>query len=466
MASLSNSHINASQKETVANPLFVWSVTAVAALGGLLFGFDTAIISGALPFLREQFALNELMQGWVVSSILLGCGAGALMAGRLSDPFGRKKLLIVCALFFALAGIGTGLANSVNTLIAFRILGGIAVGIAAMVSPMYIAEISPAKIRGRLVTMYQLAIVCGILLAFLSGYLLSGFGESSWRWMFMSQAIPALGFLFALFFVPESPRWLAIQNRYDEAEKILEAVGGKEHAEKEISQIQESLNRVDDVSWRILLQPDSLKIIVIGVTVAVFSQITGINSILYYAPIIFEQTGSGMDSALLQTLGIGLTNFSFTLIAIWLIDKAGRKSLLLYGTACMAIFLSILAFCFNAQILNGPWIFLCLMGYIASFAATLGPVTWVYLAEVFPNRIRAQAMAIATLALWLANFAATFTFPLFLNGIGAAATMAINAVLCLIFCVFIITKLSETKGKSLESIHEYKRVISRDKKMM
>lgn len=454
MTSISNSSINASHEEIAANPLFIWSVTAVAALGGLLFGFDTAIISGALPFLREQFALNELMQGWVVSSILLGCGAGALIAGRLSNPFGRKKLLIACALFFALAGIGTGLANSVHVLIAFRILGGVAVGIAAMVSPMYIAEISPANIRGRLVTMYQLAIVCGILLAFLSGYLLSDFGLSSWRAMFISQALPALAFLFTLFFVPESPRWLVMMNRHDEAEAILESVGGKKHAEQEIGKIKESFSLNETTSWKVLLQKDNLKIIMIGVTVAVFSQITGINSILYYAPIIFERTGSGMDSALLQTLGIGLTNFLFTLVALWLIDKTGRRSLLLGGTMLMAIFLSILAYCFNAKILDGPWIFLCLMGYIASFAATLGPVTWVYLSEVFPNQIRAQALAIATLALWLANFAATFTFPMLLGGIGDAATMGLNGILCLIFLAFIILKSHETKGKSLETIQQ------------
>ncbi len=454
MTALSNSNIDSTPNASGVNPLFIWGVTAVAALGGLLFGFDTAIISGALPFLRAQFELNAFMQGWVVSSILLGCGAGALVAGRLSNPFGRKNLLIVCALFFALAGIGTGLANSVHWLIIFRILGGVAVGIAAMVSPMYIAEISPANIRGRLVTMYQLAIVCGILLAFVSGYLLSGLGDASWRWMFISQAVPALAFLLALFFVPESPRWLAMKNRYNEASIILESVGGKAHADQEIEQIKTSLNQVDTVSWKILLHKENLKIILIGVTVAVFSQITGINSILYYAPIIFERAGAGMDAALLQTLGIGLTNFLFTLVAIWLIDKTGRRSLLLGGTLLMALFLAILAVCFNAKILQGPWIFLCLMGYIAAFAATLGPVTWVYLSEVFPNRIRAQALSIATLALWLANFAATFTFPMLLSSIGDAATMALNGILCLIFFVFIILKLHETKGKSLEAIQQ------------
>lgn len=452
MTALSNSYDSSTQDSVAANPLFIWGVTAVAALGGLLFGFDTAIISGALPFLREQFILTPFMQGWVVSCILLGCGAGALITGRLSNPLGRKKLLIICAFFFALSGIGTGIANSIDVLIAFRILGGVAVGIAAMASPMYIAEISPANIRGRLVTMYQLAIVCGILLAFLSGYLLAGIGDSAWRWMFISQAIPALGFLLALLFVPESPRWLAMKNRCHEAEAILEAVGGKKHALQEMAQIKESLTRVETLSWRILLQKDYLKITLIGVTVAVFSQITGINSILYYAPIIFERAGAGMDSALLQTLGIGLTNFLFTLVALWLIDKTGRKPLLLGGTLCMTIFLSILSYCFYAQILEGPWIFLCLIGYIASFAATLGPITWVYLSEAFPNQIRAQSMSIATLALWIANFIATFTFPIFLNSIGASATMLLNAILCAVFFIFIILKIQETKGKTLESI--------------
>ncbi|HOY22045.1 MAG TPA: sugar porter family MFS transporter [Cellvibrio sp.] len=454
MTVLSKASINSDSLFVDAKPLFIWMVTAVAALGGLLFGFDTAIISGALPFLRQEFTLSPVMQGWLVSSILLGCGAGALVAGRLSDPFGRKKLLIICALFFAIAGLGTGLANSVYTLITFRMLGGIAIGIAAMVSPMYIAEISPSPIRGRLVTLYQLAIVCGILLAFVASFLLSSLGNSSWRWMFASQAIPALAFFCALFFVPESPRWLAMYDRFDEARSILESVGGREHADQEILQIKESLNAVNDTSWKLLLSKENFRIIVIGVTVAVFSQITGINSILYYAPIIFERTGSGVDTALLQTLGIGLTNFLFTLVAIWLIDKTGRKPLLLFGSIFMGVSLLILAACFHAEILAGPWIFLCLMSYIASFAATLGPITWVYLSEAFPNRIRAHAMAIATLALWLSNFIATFTFPMLLASIGDAATMLFNAILCGVFVIFIVFKVHETKGKTLEDIQQ------------
>jgi len=454
MIILSKTSIDKSTVSENVESMFVWMVTAVAALGGLLFGFDTAIISGALPFLRQEFELSSIMQGWVVSSIILGCGAGALVAGRLSDPFGRKNLLIACAALFAISGIGTGIADSIYTLIFFRIFGGVAVGIAAILSPMYIAEISPANIRGRLVTLYQLAIVCGILLAFLSSYLLAGLGESSWRWMFISQVIPSLAFFGALFFVPESPRWLAMHDRHDEAKAILESVGGYEYADQEIIKIKESFNQINDSSWKLLLKPENRKIILIGITVAVFSQITGINAILYYAPIIFERAGSGIDSALLQTLGIGLTNFLFTLMAIWLIDKTGRKPLLLIGSMLMGIFLLILSICFYAKILEGPWVFLCLMGYIASFAATLGPVTWVYLSEAFPNRIRAHAMAIATLALWLANFIATFTFPILLTGIGDAATMILYAIFCGMFVVFIIFRVYETKGKSLEDIQQ------------
>jgi SP family arabinose:H+ symporter-like MFS transporter len=436
------------------HPLFVWLATAVAAFGGLLFGFDTAIISGALPFLIEKFQLNAVMQGWVVSSILLGCGAGALLAGRLSNPFGRKKLLIACALFFAASGIGTAFADSVYFLIAFRILGGVAIGIAAMVSPMYIAEISPSHLRGRLVTLYQLAIVCGILLSFVAGYSLSNFGSDSWRWMFASQALPAFAFFCALFFVPESPRWLAMQGRDQEARMILSVVGGKRYADEELLNIKQSLKNSHTTSWKLLFKKKNRNIVLLGIVVAVFSQITGINSILYYAPIIFERTGAGIDAALLQTLGIGLTNFFFTLVALWLIDKAGRKPLLLCGTLLMAISLIILAAFFNLKMLQGPWIFLCLMVYIAAFAATLGPVTWVYLSEVFPNQIRAQALSIATLALWLANFLATFSFPVLLDNLGDAATMSLNAILCGIFAVFIIFGVRETKGKTLEAIEQ------------
>lgn len=435
------------------NKPYISTLSFVAALGGLLFGFDTAIISGTQPFIIPYFNLSDVMLGQVVGSLLLGSATGALIAGKLSDIFGRKKILVVCAFLFALSAIGAGLSNTVSALIINRIIGGIAVGAAAMVSPMYIAEIAPAQIRGKLVSYYQLAIVIGILLAFASNYFLSGL-TANWRWMFASQSAPAILFLVSLLVVSESPRWLVKKKKTKEARAILTKIGGEAYAEEEMVSITDSFHNQQKENWKDLLQAKYRAIIIIGIMVAVFSQVTGINSILYYAPMIFKKMGSQTDTALLQTLCVGVTNFAFTFAAISLMDKIGRKKLFITGNIIMAAALLIAALCFHYQYLN-PYIILpAIMLFIAGFASAVGPTTWVYLSEIFPNNIRGIAMSVATLGLWIANYAANALFPVMLSRMGTPLTLTTNAILCIIYIIYIKRNLAETKGMTLEEIEK------------
>lgn len=430
---------------------YVYLISAIAALGGVLFGFDMVIISGTVPFFTGVFQLNEFQTGWAVGCINLGAAMGALLAGKLSDSLGRRRLLMLCAVLFALTGAGTGWAGSFPLFVSFRILSGVAVGAAALVCPMYVAEISPSAMRGRMVSFYQLSIVIGILLAYLSNYLLLNTGDNNWRWMFSSQSVPSLLFFFGLFFVAESPRWLIRKGRNDEAERILDRIGGQDYARIEANQISASFSQESRESVRDLFRPDLWPIVFIGIVVAVFSQAVGQNSLFSYAPVLFRQAGMAQDSAFLQSIIIGVINFIFTFIAIGTIDKIGRKKLLQYGSILL---------CFDALALSaafywqwpGVWVLVCVLGFIAIYSATLGPVTWVALSEIFPNRIRGNAMALATLALWITNFFTTASFPIMKQYWGLPLTFVFHAVLCFIYFLFVRTRMPETKGKSLEEI--------------
>lgn len=436
------------------NQSYIVSVSMISALGGLLFGFDTAIISGTISYIQPYFELNEFSLGWAVSSILLGCALGAAMAGKMSDVWGRKITLMVCAFLFAATGIGTGLAHTLEVFVGFRILSGLAVGTAAMVGPMYIAETVPASLRGRMVSMYQLAIVSGILLAYLSNYLLSGLGDNSWRWMFASQALPSVLFFLLLFFVPESPRWLVKKELSNDAKKILERIGGTEYCRVEIAAIEESFQHETKEKLSTLWLPSYRSVLWIGILIAAFQQITGINAIVYYAPEIFKSTGVSNENALLQTIGIGIMMFLFTLVAIWLIDKAGRRILLLAGCAVMGLSLIGVAACFHFSYFDYYLVLIFLMLYIAGFSASLGAVTWVLLSEIFPNRIRALALSLSTLVLWIADFAASFSFPILNEQLGVASTLMIFAALCVIYFFYIKWKVPETKGQTLEALEK------------
>lgn len=433
---------------------FIILVSAVAALGGLLFGFDTAIISGTIPYITSYFSLNEYMLGWAVSSILIGCAMGAMVSGKLADQYGRKFMLIICAILFAVSGIGAGLSDQLWLFILFRFIGGLGVGAAAMVSPMYIAEIAPAAWRGRLVAFYQLAIVAGILLAYFSNYALDGVGDDNWRWMFASQAAPSLLFFVLLLMVPETPRWLVRRGQIDPATAILIKTSGADTAQKEIAAIENSFQQETKVSFRQLFSRYYRPVLLIGIMIAVFQQVTGINSILYYAPVIFKETGLSSTSSLMQTILVGVVNVISTFIAIGLVDKVGRRKFLLAGAVAMGISLIVVALCFQYRYFDNYIVLIFMLLYVAAFGCTLGAVTWVYLSEIFPNCIRGLALSVATLALWLADFVVTYTFPVMTKHLSIATTLFCYAALCAVAFMYMLFNVKETKGRSLEEIEK------------
>lgn len=436
------------------NTSYILLISIVSALGGLLFGFDTAIISGAINFIKPYFHLDEYALGWAVSSILIGCVIGAALAGKLCDVWGRKKTLLLCGFLFAVTGIGTAMAHSLTVFVFFRIAGGLAVGTAAMAAPMYIAEAVPGSLRGRMVSLYQLAIVMGILMAYLSNYVLADAGENNWRWMFASQTIPSVLFFGFMFLVPESPRWLMKKEREKEAGAILRKVGGEEYCDQELAAIKESFQRLHKEKLSDLWLPAYRPLLWMGIVIAVFQQITGINAILYYAPEILKKTGVNNENALLQTIGIGVIMFLFTLVSIWMVDRAGRKILLLAGCGVMGLSLVGVAACFHFQYFGNYLVLLFLMFYIAGFSASLGSVTWVILSEIFPNRIRGLALSVSTLLLWIADFAASFSFPVLNEKLGVEITLLIFSALCAVYWIYIKRNIPETKGKTLEELEK------------
>lgn len=392
------------------------------------------------------------MLGWTVSSILIGCASGALLAGLFADKYGRRACLILCALLFAISGIGVSLSNQLYLFITFRLIGGLGVGAAAMVSPMYIAEIAPAKLRGQLVAFYQMAIVIGILLAYFSNYFFDGMGVNNWRWMFASQTAPSVVFLLLLFIVPETPRWLMMKGRKAEAIKILTKISNGSPVDKVVGEIEQSFQKRPKILLKHLFSKTYKPVLVIGILVAVFQQITGINSIFYYAPVIFKETANDGSSPLLQTIVLGVVNVLATFGAIAMVDKLGRKKLLLAGCVLMCVSLVAIGLCFQFKYFSHYIVLIFMLIYVAAFGCTLGAVVWVYLAEIFPNQIRSLALSVATLALWLADFAVTLTFPVMSKQLGTASTMFIYAGFCVLAFVYMLFKVKETRGKSLEEV--------------
>ncbi len=517
-------------------------VCLVATLGGLLFGYDTAVISGAIGFLQQHFQLNPTMVGWAAASALVGCAIGVTLAGPLSDgsrlkqvlvawaiclglflvrlPLcdrgevfrlipdrldldvalsldgmvhlmsmavelifllavisavgktaalfvsGRKKVLILSAILFLISAIGTAMPRTFAEFVIYRIIGGIGVGAASMTSPLYIAEISPARIRGRMVSVNQLAIVSGILLVYFVNYLIAGLGDESWgislgwRWMFGSEALPALVLLALLFFVPESPRWLTGIGRDEEAGRILTRVNGPQAASRELAEIREALAQ-ETGSLTELLGRGMRRALAIGIALAVLQQITGINVVLYYGPEILKGiAGARIDTALLQTILVGVVMVAFTVVAIWTVDLVGRKPLMILGAAGMGLTLLALgAAAYRGQM--GGWLLIFMLGYIACFAMAVGPVTWVILSELFPTRIRGQAMAIATFCLWVANFAVSQTFPMMnshpwlVEHFHNAFPFWVYAAFCVVLVLVMWLAVPETKGKTLEEIERH-----------
>ena len=449
-----------------SNARFIYLVSLVAALGGLLFGYDTAVIAGAIGYLQTKFELSALGTGWAASAAIWGCVVGAIVAGRLSDRFGRKRVMVVTALLFAISAIASSVPTNLTQFVMARFIGGVGVGAASILSPLYISEIAPANIRGKLVTLYQLAIVIGINVIYFVNLIIASSGTEQWNvdmgWRFMlgSEVIPAVLFMIFLSMVPESPRWLTKNGRKEEALDILEKVNGKEQAQVVAGEIESALAE-ETGTFRELFQPGLRMAMIVGVFLAIFSQITGINAIIYYAPEIFKSVGFGTESAMLQTVIIGVTNTIFTFVAIWLIDQAGRKKLLLWGVSGMIICLAGMGASFYFGLSNGYILLAFVLGYVASFAASLGPIPWVIISEIFPTKTRGLAMSFCIVMLWLAVVLITQMTPVLLEAAGGAVTFWIFMVNAIILVAFVARYVPETKQKTLEEIeHDWRRMGS------
>jgi SP family arabinose:H+ symporter-like MFS transporter len=435
--------------------LYMFSICSVAALGAVMFGFDIAIISGAGPFVQQYFALNEISFGWGVSSLIIGCMAGALFAGKAADRYGRRSTLLAIALLFALTSIATGMAHSFGVFVVARICGGLAVGAASMISPLYIAEISPSAIRGRMVALNQLGITFGILVSYLINYMLRGWGVNSWRWMFASGALPSVAFFLFLFLVPESPRWLARSGKRDAAFKVLARIGGLENATLEIASMEHADSFDQSVAKPAeLLSPRFRRVVIVGALLAILVQISGINTVITYAPIILRSAGNGLDTAIFQTFVIGIINFLFTFVAVLAVDRLGRRALYMAGSAGMTLSLILLSVGFADGHAKGIYGLVLILLFIASFASCIGPVYWILMSEMFPTRIRGLAMSFAVFFCWMSNFLVVLVFPWVLVHIGGAGTFAFLA--CMSFGMLLVAwkLVPETSGQTLEEIEQ------------
>lgn len=432
---------------------YPYLIAAVAAVSGLLFGFDTAVINGALIFLREELDLTTKGTEVAATSLLVGCAVGAGLAGMLTDRFGRKRLLVVSALLFAASAVGAAVPRVLGEFVAARFVGGLAIGVASVLAPLYIAEISPRQIRGRLVSLNQMAIVTGILLAYFTSWSLSFLGTSSWRWMFGSAVVPSLAFFFALLFVPESPRFLVEKGREADALGVLRRVIGPAAAEGELHEIRETIAQ-ESGSLRELFETRLRQPLTIALFLAVFQQITGINTVIYYGSLIFkEQVGGQSDSAAIgANVVIGTVNFFATILALWIIDRVGRRPLMMVASAGMAVALFVLGLLFQVDPPPALLILVVIMVYVGSFGVGLGPGVWVVISELFPTRIRGRAMSIATVALWLACILITYTFLSLVEAVGSTGAFWIYAGLSAVNFLFMWRVLPETKGRSLEEI--------------
>ncbi len=448
---------------------YLFIICFIAAIGGFLFGFDTAVISGALPFLVDDFHFSPVMEGWFVSSALLGCIIGVAASGKLSDMVGRKKVMVLSAGLFFVAAIGSMLASNVFWLITYRIIGGLGIGVASMICPLYISEIAPPSYRGRMVALYQLAITIGIVAAYFSnaylvkvstvigftGWFKYIFVDDIWRSMIGIGLIPSVLFWLGLFFVPESPRWLLLKGKDQKAFDTLMKIDPA-HANKEMQAVQASV-REEKVGFKALLSPVYRTALIIGLTLPFLSQVSGINAVIYFGPSILDKAGFSLGDALGGQVTIGLVNVIFTFVAIFTVDKWGRKPLLILGISLAVISLLVIGFLFYANVTEGPWILLFILLFIASFAFSFGPVTFIIINEIFPNAVRAQAVSLAILSLWVANFFVGQLTPVMLKAPawGPAATFWLFAVLCAPALYITIKLIPETKGKSLEEIERY-----------
>lgn len=472
------------------NIRYLLQITLVSAFGGFLFGYDWVVIGGAKIFYEPFFGLMESagLRGWAMSSALIGCLVGAWVSGAWSDRYGRKKMLILASALFAVSAYGTGAVDRFFWFVAYRIVGGLGIGIASNVSPIYIAEVSPASVRGKFVSLNQLTIVLGILAAqlanwqigdyFMSGAVglsgtdtwsgaaaLSGGGLSetaawpesalnqAWRWMFWAELIPAGLFFLCTFLIPESPRWLAINRREKAAGKIFARIGGEAYARAELEAIGRLPRNEEKTEWSALAGPSVRNVLVIGIVLAVFQQWCGMNVIFNYAHEIFFAAGYAVSDVLMNIVVTGITNVIFTFVAIYTVDKWGRRNLMLTGAFGLALIYAILGLCYFLEMSGWPLLLLVVLA-IACYAMSLAPVVWVVLSEIFPIRIRGAAMAVSTFFLWTACFLLTYTFPILNEWLRASGTFWVYGGICLAGFFFIRAKLPETKGKNLEDIEK------------
>ena len=457
------------QNKIIPNKKYFFLVCFVAALGGFLFGFDTAVISGVLEFVVNDFHFNLFMEGWFVSSALLGCIIGVAGAGKLSDLYGRKKVMLLSACLFFLSALGCMLSADSSLLISFRLVGGLGIGVASMICPLYIAEFSPSHFRGRMVALYQLAITIGIVTAYFTnaylvkvsthdsfnGWLHYIITQDVWRSMIGIGMIPAFIFLICLFLVPESPRWLLLKGRENEAFRYLKKLNPPGIAQNELDEIRRNIKE-ESGSLKELISPVYRTALIIGLALPFLSQVSGINAIIYFGPAILDKAGFSLGDALGGQVTIGIVNVLFTFVAIFTVDKWGRKPLLILGISGAVLSLVVLGFLFKMNVTEGPWILIFILLFIACFAFSFGPVSWIVISEIFPNAVRGRAMSLATLSLWIANFLVGQLTPLMLKSDhwGPAATFWTFAVLCAPGLWLTWKLIPETKGKSLEEIED------------
>ncbi len=436
---------------------YLYFITFVAALGSLLFGFETGVINGTIFYVAQYFGLSPAMKGFVVSVALIGCVIGALFIGKPADLYGRRYILRYMALFFLVSMLMTGLATHLWIFIIGRFIGGIAVGGASVVTPMYISEVAPPKLRGRLVATAQFAIVLGILVSFFSNFIIDSLGENEnkWRWMFLFGVIPSAIFFVLLFFIQRSPRWLVKTGRLEEAKKAILRVNNNQSGPDElIKEIQDSLDNEVLTHYSVLFHKPYLKLVLIGIGVGMFNQLSGINIVNYYSTDIFREAGFSGESAFYQTVLIGITNLVFTIVGMSLIDKFGRKFLLYAGGIGMPVFLGLFSWAYLSGNTNGYILLISMLGFIAFFAASQGTVIWVILSEMFPTNIRARGSAIGSFSHWFFNSLISWVFPVVVASIGTGYAFLFFCIATILSLVFYRFALVETKGKSLEEIEK------------
>ncbi|MEJ2880006.1 sugar porter family MFS transporter [Pedobacter sp. GR22-6] len=441
------------EDNTTFNSTYIIGISFISALGGYLFGFDFAVISGALPFLRAQFMLDAWWEGFLTGSLALGCIVGCLLAGKLADKYGRKPGLLLAALIFALSSVGIAFSNGLTSFVVMRFAAGIGVGMASMLCPMYIAEVSPAKVRGRNVAINQLTVVIGILVTNLVNYFLADNGPDAWRWMFGLGTVPSVIFLIGVLWLPESPRWLLKDGQEEKAKAVLNKIGSAEFAETTVDAIRKSLAGNKPQSYKAVFEKSVRPAVAVGITLAVFQQFCGINVVFNYTSTIFESVGANLDRQLFETVAIGIVNLVFTLLAMWQVDKLGRRPLMLIGSLGLSIVYIILAFMLQNQYPAGMVSIFVLLA-ISMYAISLAPVTWVLISEIFPNKIRGVASSVAIVSLWGAYFILVFTFPILAKKLGAYGPFYLYAGICFLGFLFVMKKVKETKGQTLEELED------------